>query len=66
MKNKSKLTVEVKKMEQQMKDASALAESYKRKLSRAVEDGKTYKTKHGLQKRRISKLEDKIDNYRFD
>ena len=66
VKNKSKLAVEVKRMEQQMKDATALAESYKRKLARTIEDGKTYKTKHGLQKRKISKLEDKIESYRFE
>ncbi|XP_076812231.1 uncharacterized protein LOC143459131 isoform X1 [Clavelina lepadiformis] len=61
VKARSKLSVEYAKADKERKDAMKLMEKYKRKLTRATEQGRLYQTKFETQQKRRSQLEDRLE-----
>jgi len=64
VKARSKLSVELARVDQERRDARNLLDAYKDKLGKASLQGKSYRTKYENQKRQKSKLERQIDEYR--
>ena len=64
VKARSKLSVEVARIEQERSDYRDLLRSYKDKFNKASVHGKTYRTKYENQKRQRATLERQVDEYR--
>ena len=65
VKARSKLSVELARVDQERRDARNTLDAYREKLSKASLQGKAYRTKYENQKRQKSKLERQIDEYRL-
>lgn len=61
---RSKLSVELARVDQDRRDAIELLNSYKDKYSRASLQSKSYRSKYENGKKRSSKMEHQLDEYR--